>query len=126
MQTPSNRGDEIFSRPVGTNLVATPSDREAPKETWENEVDSWTFDFGKVGAMYLSDHSMVEPKSWIKNFISTLLSDQRRATIEEILKRVEEYKVGKEAKKVNPHGHDFIFVYGLKTFVLKPLTENNN
>ncbi len=50
--------------------------------------------------------------------VKHLFEEAIEATKEEVLAKAEEYKVPKEATKINKTGADYIFIYDLKKFVL--------
>lgn len=65
------------------------------------------------------------PSRAIKDFISSLIKDTEKRVVEEIVgeieNKIEQYKIAKEAKKVNKLGTDYIFIYDLKTFIINKI-----
>lgn len=73
----------------------TESNKEEIKKEIEKEIDSWHFDFGNVGAMYLSPSEIVPyPNEYMKSRILTLLSKQHQEWVERLKKEVEGLKMG--------------------------------
>ncbi len=81
-----NQREDVNGHKIGSKgeLVHDERCRNCPAPTqriseWEKVVDSWGFDFGNVGAMYLTPSEIVPfPKEYIKSFIASEIEKARK------------------------------------------------